>query len=74
MTTNEILLGLGLLLMSAVGSAPLPGMSVRADLMLGAILVVSGPTAAGPLLSFVHSTERSQRLGGLWNAWSVPIE
>jgi len=37
---------------------PLFGMSGGAALMLGAILVVSGPTVVGPLLDFVRPTER----------------
>ncbi|MFJ1709086.1 cation:proton antiporter [Kitasatospora sp. NPDC088346] len=38
------------------------GMSSRAAVMLGAILVVSGPTVVGPLLSFVRPVERLQRI------------
>ena len=30
--------------------------------MLGVVLVVSGPTVVGPLLSFVRPTERLQRV------------
>jgi NhaP-type Na+/H+ or K+/H+ antiporter len=43
-------------------AALLLGMSQRAALMLGAILVVSGPTVVGPLLDFVRPKERLQRL------------
>ncbi len=46
----------------AVVSDPLLGMSKRAAVMLGAILVVSGPTVVGPILSFVRPGERLQRL------------
>ena len=53
-------------LVTAVSAAllaiPLLGMSRRAALMLGAILVVSGPTVVGPLLNFVRPTERLQRI------------
>src|SRR3974377_435804 len=38
---------------AAVLAGPLLGMSGGAALMLGAILVVSGPTVGGPLLGFV---------------------
>src|SRR3984885_16329455 len=38
------------------------GMPDQAALMTGAILVVSGPTVAGPLLAFVRPSERVQRI------------
>jgi len=38
------------------------GMSGKAALMLGAILVVSGPTVVGPLLVFIRPVERLQRV------------
>ena len=38
------------------------GMSQRAAILLGAILVVSGPTVVGPLLDVVRPSERVQRL------------
>jgi Sodium/hydrogen exchanger family len=38
------------------------GMSAKAALMIGAILVVSGPTVVGPLLRFIRPTERLQRV------------
>jgi NhaP-type Na+/H+ or K+/H+ antiporter len=38
------------------------GMSADAALMLGAILVVSGPTVVGPLLAFVRPTDRLGRI------------
>ncbi|CAG7648273.1 cation:proton antiporter [Actinacidiphila bryophytorum] len=41
---------------------PLLGMSKQAAVMLGAILVVSGPTVVGPLLDFVRPRERLQRI------------
>jgi NhaP-type Na+/H+ or K+/H+ antiporter len=47
---------------AAVFAGLLFGMSVQAALMLGVILVVSGPTVVGPLLRFVRPTERLQRL------------
>ena len=37
-------------------------MSRGAALMLGIILVVSGPTVVGPLLGFVRPTERLQQV------------
>ena len=43
-------------------AAPLLGMSRGAALMLGIILVVSGPTVVGPLLNFVRPTERLQQV------------
>jgi NhaP-type Na+/H+ or K+/H+ antiporter len=43
-------------------AALLLGMSKEAAVMLGAILVVSGPTVVGPLLNFVRPTERVQRV------------
>ncbi|WP_030275460.1 cation:proton antiporter [Streptomyces sp. NRRL B-24484] len=43
-------------------AAPLLDMSKRSAVMLGAILVVSGPTVVGPLLNFVRPTERLQRI------------
>jgi NhaP-type Na+/H+ or K+/H+ antiporter len=48
-------------LASAFAKPPL-GMSQRAAVMLGAILVVSGPTVVGPLLNHVRPTERLQRI------------
>jgi NhaP-type Na+/H+ or K+/H+ antiporter len=47
---------------AAVFAGLLLGMSERAALMTGAILVVSGPTVVGPLLNFIHPTERLQRV------------
>ncbi|MEV0650982.1 cation:proton antiporter [Phytomonospora sp. NPDC050363] len=47
---------------AAAGSALLLGMSRQAALILGAILVVSGPTVVGPLLKFIRPSERLQRL------------
>ncbi|HEX8862949.1 MAG TPA: cation:proton antiporter [Actinomycetes bacterium] len=50
------------LAVAALSAAPLLGMSKGAAVMLGAILVVSGPTVVGPLLNFVRPTERVQRV------------
>src|SRR5215472_8772712 len=47
---------------AAVLAAPLLGMSAGAALMLGSILVVSGPTVVGPLLAFVRPADRLQRI------------
>ena len=47
---------------AAVFAGLLLGMSTQAALMLGAILVVSGPTVVGPLLRFVRPTERLQQV------------
>ena len=38
------------------------GMSTQAALMIGAILVVSGPTVVAPLLDYVRPTERLQHI------------
>jgi len=48
--------------LAAAVAAPLLGMSHGAAVMLGIILVVSGPTVVGPLLGFVRPTERLQRV------------
>jgi NhaP-type Na+/H+ or K+/H+ antiporter len=59
------LIVLGVLITWAAGAflaAPLLGMSRGAAVMLGVILVVSGPTVVGPLLGFVRPTERLQRV------------
>jgi NhaP-type Na+/H+ or K+/H+ antiporter len=47
---------------AAVLAGPLLGMSAGSALMLGAILVVSGPTVVGPLLAFVRPSDRLQRI------------
>src|SRR5262249_6954052 len=47
---------------AAVLAAPLLGMSAGAAVMLGAILVVSGPTVVSPLLAFVRPSDRLQRI------------
>ena len=47
---------------AAVLAGPLLGMSAGAAVMLGAILVVSGPTVVGPLLAFVRPADRLQRI------------
>ena len=46
----------------ALSAGLLLGMSTGAALMLGAILVVSGPTVVGPLLRFIRPSERLQRV------------
>jgi NhaP-type Na+/H+ or K+/H+ antiporter len=46
----------------AVYAGLLLGMSWGAAVMLGAILVVSGPTVVGPLLDFIRPTKRLQRV------------
>ena len=59
------LIVLGVLITTALAAsvaAPLLGMSRGAALMLGIILVVSGPTVVGPLLSFVRPAERVQQI------------
>jgi NhaP-type Na+/H+ or K+/H+ antiporter len=50
------------LVFGAVFAGLLLGMSRQSALMLGAILVVSGPTVVGPLLGFIRPTERLQRV------------
>ncbi|MFE6821243.1 cation:proton antiporter [Streptomyces sp. NPDC057690] len=47
---------------AALVAMPLLGMSQGAAVMLGAILVVSGPTVVAPLLAFVRPTERLRRI------------
>ncbi|MFJ1702575.1 cation:proton antiporter [Kitasatospora sp. NPDC088346] len=47
---------------AALLAVPVVGMSLAAAVMLGAILVVSGPTVVGPLLAYVRPTERLQRI------------
>ncbi|MFI9103233.1 cation:proton antiporter [Streptomyces fildesensis] len=47
---------------AALFAVPVLNMSKYAAIMLGAILVVSGPTVVGPLLNFVRPTERLQRI------------
>ncbi|MFC8447466.1 cation:proton antiporter [Kitasatospora sp. NPDC057223] len=47
---------------AALLAVPVLGMSPGSAVMLGAILVVSGPTVVGPLLGFVRPTERLQRI------------
>ncbi|WP_405582196.1 cation:proton antiporter [Streptomyces sp. NBC_01092] len=49
-------------LLGALLAAPLLDMSRSAAVMLGAILVVSGPTVVGPLLSFVRPKDRLQHI------------
>jgi len=48
--------------LAAAAAALLPGMSPGAAVMIGVILVVSGPTVAGLLLGFVRSAGRLQRV------------
>jgi NhaP-type Na+/H+ or K+/H+ antiporter len=48
--------------LAAAVAAPLLGLSRGAAVMLGIILVVSGPTVVGPLLSFVRPAERLQQI------------
>ncbi|HKS47827.1 MAG TPA: cation:proton antiporter [Amycolatopsis sp.] len=47
---------------AALAGLPLLGISRSAAIMLGAIVVVSGPTVVGPLLDFVRPTERLRRI------------
>ncbi|CAM5676587.1 cation:proton antiporter [Streptomyces canus] len=49
-------------LLGTLLAAPLLGMSRRAAVMIGAILVVSGPTVVGPLLGFVRPKDRLQHI------------
>jgi NhaP-type Na+/H+ or K+/H+ antiporter len=48
--------------LAAVFAGLLLGMPRKSALMLGVILVVSGPTVVGPLLNFIRPTERLQRV------------
>ncbi|MFF1392368.1 cation:proton antiporter [Streptomyces sp. NPDC058287] len=59
------LIWIGVLVTGLLGmllAAPLLGVSRQAAVMLGAILVVSGPTVVGPLLGFVRPKDRLQRI------------
>jgi NhaP-type Na+/H+ or K+/H+ antiporter len=58
------LIALGVLVtrVLAAVAAPLLGMSRSAAVMLSIILVVSGPTVVGPLLSLVRPAERLQQV------------
>ncbi|MYT24398.1 sodium:proton exchanger, partial [Streptomyces sp. SID7760] len=47
---------------AALLAGVLLGMSAGSAVMLGAILIVSGPTVVGPLLHFVRPTERLQHV------------
>ncbi|WP_329461025.1 cation:proton antiporter [Streptomyces sp. NBC_01431] len=49
-------------LLGTLLAAPLLGMSARAAVMIGTILVVSGPTVVGPLLGFVRPKDRLQHI------------
>ncbi|MFF2009702.1 cation:proton antiporter [Streptomyces sp. NPDC058195] len=49
-------------LSAALFAVPVLDMSRGAAVMLGAVLVVSGPTVVGPLLHFVRPSERVQRV------------
>ena len=61
--TRLIVVGVPITLgFAAFFAALLLGMSERAAVMTGAILVVSGPTVVGPLLNFIRPTERLQRV------------
>ena len=61
--TRLIVVGVPITLgFAAFFAALLLGMSGRAAVMTGTILVVSGPTVVGPLLSYIHPTERLQRV------------
>jgi len=61
--TRLIVMGVPVTLaFGAVSASLLLGMSLQAAVMLGAILVVSGPTVVGPLLSFIRPTERLQHV------------
>jgi len=48
--------------LTALSAPALLGLSARAAVMLGAILVVTGPTVVGPLLAFVRPKERLQKV------------
>ncbi|MFD0258845.1 cation:proton antiporter [Kitasatospora indigofera] len=59
------LIWVGVLVTWLIGTAvamPLLGLDRRSAFMLGAILVVSGPTVVGPLLAFVRPKDRLQHI------------
>jgi NhaP-type Na+/H+ or K+/H+ antiporter len=47
---------------AALLADPLLGMSSRSAVMIGAILVVSGPTVVGPLLAIIRPNDRLRRI------------
>lgn len=70
------LIGLGVPITWAAGAAvaaAVLGMSSSAALMLGAILVVSGPTVVGPLLEFVRPRERLRHILGFEGSLIDPV-
>ncbi len=72
--TGLIVLGVPLTWAIAALSAGLfLGMSSGAALMIGAILVVSGPTVVGPLLSFVRPSQRVHTILGWESSVIDPI-
>ncbi len=58
---------------AAVSAALILGMSSEAAVMIGAILVVSGPTVVGPLLSFVRPSMRLRTILGWEGSVIDPI-
>ena len=61
--TRLIVVGVPTMLALGAGAAAwLLGLSTGAAVMLGAILVVSGPTVVGPLLSFVRPSTRTRTI------------
>jgi NhaP-type Na+/H+ or K+/H+ antiporter len=59
------LLGLGVVVTwfsAALIAVPLLGLTLHAALMLGVILVVSGPTVVAPLLDFIRPSERLRHI------------
>jgi len=59
--------------LTALSAPALLGLSARAAVMLGAILVVTGPTVVGPLLAFVRPKERLQKILGWEGSLMDPI-
>ena len=58
---------------ATVAASALLDLSAPAALMLGAILVVSGPTVVGPLLAHVRPTERVERILGWEGSLIDPV-
>jgi NhaP-type Na+/H+ or K+/H+ antiporter len=72
--TGLIVLGVPLTwAIAALSAGFLLGMSTGAAVMIGAILVVSGPTVVGPLLSFVRPSRRVRTILGWESSVIDPI-
>jgi hypothetical protein len=62
MSADDILLGLGLVLVAAAAALLFDNLRQGVPLLIGAVLVVSGPTVVLPLLAFVRPSHRVRTL------------